>query len=102
MSATIIQFPAAPARGVRFTREARSALIALCASRPRWEVAFIVGECGDEYASLENIMCDGGAAFFVSAQRSGGVLVTKGLHLETVGEFTTGAAAVEALRAAGV
>ena len=51
-SATIIQFPKASPRLLRFSRYERQALLALTYAVPGTEVEFDAVECGDEYASL--------------------------------------------------
>ena len=101
MSATVVMFPSVASGPVRFTREAQGALIALCASRPRWEVTFAVDDVGDDYACLEDTMFDVGATFIIGARR-GGVLVTWADNWTDLGMFATGAEAVAALRQAGV
>ena len=103
MSATLLKFPSAPAatvRAVKFTRAARSALIASFASRTCWKLEFDADDEGSEWAALTHTVFDlGGAAFFISAQRGGSVQVTVGQSGEVLGDFATVAEAVEAMRA---
>ena len=68
-SATIIQFPKATPRLLRFSRDERQALLALAYAVPGTEVDFDAADCGDEYASLGAIGFEEGAwwTVFVTA-----------------------------------
>lgn len=102
MSATVIAFPCAASGPCWFTPEARGALIALEAHRPRWEIAFEACDNGDEWACYTDTRdLWAYARFFVSALSGGRLLVTEGHDIEH-GTFATVAEAVAALRAAGV
>lgn len=60
-SATIIQFPKANPRPLRFSRDDRQALLALAYAVPGAEVDFDAVDCGDEYASLGAVGFEEGA-----------------------------------------
>ena len=60
-SATIIQFPNANPRLLRFSKDERQALLALAYAVPGAEVDFDAVDCGDEYASLGAIGFEKGA-----------------------------------------
>ena len=59
-SATIIQFPKANPRPLRFSSDERQALLALAYAVPGTEVDFNAVDCRDEYASWGAIGFEGG------------------------------------------
>lgn len=60
-SATIIKFPKANPRPLRFSRDERQALLSLTYAVPGAEVDFDAVDCGDEYASLGAVGFEEGA-----------------------------------------
>ncbi len=101
MSAAVIMSRRALSGPHLFTAEAKAALIALQAERPRWDLTFGVGAGGDEWACFSDTLSRRGASFTVAVQSDGSLAAWDADEID-VGIYDTAAEVAAALRQSGL